>query len=77
MSKPCESCDGTGWGIESRDGFRNGIRCGRCLGRGRLPSTAKEQKQWERIIRSELLTSALHPPPTLIVVNVPNQEASA
>lgn len=75
--KRCESCQGSGWTIETRDGFRNGCRCDRCLGRCTLPSTAKEQKQWERIVRSELLTSALHPPPPLIIVTVPNREAAS
>ena len=76
--KPCDCCNGTGWSIETVDGIRSGVACGHCIGRGTIPETPQEVKKRQAVIRSERLTSALHPPPTLIIVTIPpSQEAAS
>lgn len=62
--KPCSCCSGSGWlTVYADEGGREGIACSHCLGRGTSPETQEEVRIRQRIIRNELLTSALHPAP--------------
>jgi DnaJ-class molecular chaperone len=63
MSRPCDTCSGQGWIIAYATDGREGIACPACLGRSTTPETPEEVRQRQRIIRTELLTSALHPAP--------------
>jgi hypothetical protein len=63
MSRPCACCGGSGWLISYSPEGRDGHACYACIGRGTEPTTQEEAQQRQRIIRTELLTSALHPAP--------------
>lgn len=62
--RACDACDGSGLLIARDQGWRFSEACPKCCGRGDLPETPQEVKKRQAVIRSERLTSALHPPPS-------------
>jgi DnaJ-class molecular chaperone len=73
---PCDACRGTGLLVAREQGWRYSEACPKCAARGTLPTTPQEVKKRAAVLRSERLTSALHPV-ALIIVTLPPKEASA